>query len=58
MTIMVTHPLVHPSHALLAAGADVDGGTAGHLHGVAVAVDGEAVVPLAQVVAAVAAKYT
>ena len=58
MTIMVTHLLVHPSHALLAAGADVDGGAAGHLHGVAVAVDGEAVVPLAQVVAAVATKYT
>ena len=58
MTIMVTHLLVHPSHALLAAGADVDGGTAGHFDSVAVAVNGEAVVTLAQIVAAVATKYT
>ena len=55
---MVTHPLVHASHALLATGADVDGGTAGHFDSVAVAVNGEAVVTLAQIVAAVATKYT
>ena len=56
MSIVVPNLVIHARHPLLAAGADVDSGAAGHLHGVAVAVDGEAVVPLAQIIAAVSTK--